>query len=637
MDSMCNLLLAIILTATLGHSSAGGQQIEKSSQSDRRDAQQPANSPERKLSGGSIKGRVIGEGGRAVASASITAFPVNIASNPQAMMTSFFRPVTSDADGYFQLTGLQPGAYTISASALGYVLSDIGAQTYHRPGDTVRLTLVKGGVITGKVTNTSGDPMVGVAVRAIKIREFDNKPVRARNDVITQEISDSMGFLLATLGPFTTDDRGIYRIYGLEAGYYQVAAGGRSAQSFNFAGPGAYDGDAATYFPSSTIDTAAEVIVRAGDEATSIDIRYRDNRGHSLSGTISGSKESAVEGIQVFLTRASSGIAEASTYVLPTVKGKGFAFVALLDGEYFVTALAGSGGMVEGNEGMSVSVSSPRRVTINGSDVTGVELALEPLASIAGRTIIEPATAAQKAECKTVRSARLEEIVISARGESSKKPEDQAVAMLTAFTDTTPNEKGEFTSGFLRPGVRHMEVQLPGENYYVKSMTLPPTISTGKPIDAAKSGVKLKPGDKVKGLVVTIQEGAALLGGKVVTGKESHAPSERMRVHLIPAEPEAGDEVLRYYESEAGADGGFVFTNLAPGKYWLVAREVSDQEQADDHRPLAWDSGGRTSLRFEGEASKRTVDLARCQRAMDFVVSYIPLAKPSKPVTKPAN
>ena len=627
---------AIILATLLVSITASAQpaQQEKPSASDRRDEQQPAAAQARTPSRGSIRGRVIGEGGRPVTGASITALPVNIASNVQAMVTSFFRPVSSDADGQFQLTGLSPGAYTIAASALGYVLSDSGPLPFHRPGDSITLTLVRGGVITGKVTNTSGDPVVGAVVRAIKVREADNKPMRTRGDLISQ-ISDSMNSLLATLGPFKTDDRGIYRIYGLEQGYYQVAAGGRSGQGYNPAGAGGYEGDASTYFPSSTIDTAADVIVRAGDEATNIDIRYRDNRGHSLSGSVSGSKGSGQEGVQVFLTRASSGISEATTYILPTATEKGFAFDALLDGEYFVTALAGSGALMEGAEGLSVSVSSSRRVTISGSDVTGVELALEPLASIAGRALIEAASAAQKAECKASRGVRIEEVVISARGESGKKPEDQAVAMLSAFKDTTPNEKGEFTTGLLRPGVHRLGVQLPGENHYVKSMTLPPSTSNGKPIDAAKTGVRVKSGDKVKGLVVTIGEGAALLKGKIVTGKESNTPSERMRVYLVPAEPEAGDEVLRYFESDMAADGGFALTSLPPGKYWLVAREISDQEKAEgDHKPLAWDAGGRTSLRFEGEASNKTVELTRCQRVSDFVLIYTPLSKPSRPVTK---
>jgi protocatechuate 3,4-dioxygenase beta subunit len=631
---MYNLLFAIILTATLGAPSTEGRQIEKSSARDSRDTQQPANTPDRKVSAGSIKGRVIGTGGRAVANASISAFPVNLTSNPQAMMSSLFRPMTTDEEGYFQLTGLQPGAYHVYASAIGCVLSDTSSQTLYRPGDTVSLTLVKGGVITGKVTNTSGEPVVGAVVRAIKIRGIDNKPGRTRSDLMSQ-FSDSMSVMTATFGPFKTDDRGIYRIYGLEAGYYQVAAGGRGASGFDLRGgqSSAYDGDAATYFPSSTIDTAAEVIVRAGDESTNIDIRYRDNRGHSLSGIVSGSKGSAQEGIQVFLTRASNGIAESTTYVFPTSKEKGFAFEALLDGAYFVTAMAGSGAMLDGAEGMSVSVSSSRRVTISGSDVTGVELVIEPLASIAGRALIETAGAALKAECKAGRRARIEEVVVSAKGESGKKPADQGVAMLFAFNVTTPNEKGEFTSALLRPGVQRLEVQLPGENHYVKSMTLPPSTSNGKPIDAAKNGMKLKSGDKVKGLVVTISEGAAGLIGKVVTGKDKVPPSVKMRVHLVPAEPEAGDEVLRYYESDVDAEGGLLLTSLAPGKYWVVAREVSEQEDPD-HKPLAWDEGSRTALRFEGEGTKKTIELSACQRVTDFVLSYTPLSKPSKSGTK---
>lgn len=626
---MLNLLLATILSALLGASSVGHAQSDKSSANDRRDVPQPATEPERKPSGGTIKGRVIGEGGRPVADASITALPVNIASNPQAMMTSMFRPVTSDADGQFQLTGLSPGAYTIAASALGYVLSDAGLQPFYRPGDNVALTLVKGGVITGKVTNSSGDPVVGAVVRAIKVRETDNKPLRTRGSLMSEV--GSVNIVLAMLGPFKTDDRGIYRIYGLEAGYYQVAAGGRSEQSFDLSGSNAYDRDAATYYPSSTIDTAAEVIVRAGEEAGNIDIRYRENRGHALSGTVSGSK--GQEAVQVFLARASSGIAEAITIVPLTSKERGFAFDTVLDGEYSVTAFAGSGPMLGGTEGMSMSVSRLKRVTIRGSDVTGVELVLEPLASIAGSALIEPTTAAQKAECKTSRGVRIEELVISARNESSKKSEDQGVTLLSAFRNTTPNEKGEFTTPFLRPGVQRLEVQLPGENHYVKSIILPSSTSNGNPVDAAKGGVKLKSGDKVKGLVVTISEGAAGLRGTVVTGKDKSPPSVKMRVHMVPAEPEARDEVLRYFESETGNDGGFAFTNLAPGKYWLVAREVSDQEDPD-HKPSGWDAGSRMALRFEGEASKQIVEFSRCQRVTDFVVSYIPLARPSKRGTK---
>src|SRR4029079_10482595 len=105
--------------------------------------------------------------------------------------------------------------------------------------------------------------------------------------------------------------------------------------------------------------------------------------------------------------------------------------------------------------------------------------------------------------------------------------EDQSLAMLFAYNVTTPNEKGEFTSNYLRPGVHHLEVQLPGENHYLKTITLPSSTPGEKPIDAAKTGLKVKAGDKVKGVVVTISEGASGLTGKVVTGKDKQPPSTK--------------------------------------------------------------------------------------------------------------
>ena len=575
----------------------------------------------------------MGEGNQPVAGAAILAFPVNIASNPQSMVSAF-SPVSSDADGKFEVAGLRPGAYTIVANSPGYVLSESDSQPFYRPGETVTLTLVKGGVITGRVTNSSGDPVVGASVRAIKLREIDNKPMRVG---ALSEISIATS---AVLGLFKTDDRGIYRIYGLTPGLYQVAAGGRGGRGFSINGS-PYDNDAPTYYPSGTPDTGAEVTVRAGDEVSGIDIRYRDHRGHSISGSISGATGLSQESFSVLLTRAGSGIVEATSYVLRSASAKGFVFDEVLDGEYFVAAMGGNGGdMAEGAQGLNVLISKPRRVTVTGGDVTGIELALEPLASIAGRAVIEPfQDAAPKTGCKNDRSARVEEIVISAPGENKPRPEDQALPFLNSFKNTTPTEKGEFNLGLLRAGVHRLDLQLPSEGLYIKSVTLPPAISNAKPIDAAKNGFAVRSDDKVKGLVVTLSEGAAGLRGKVVTGEENKPPARKMNVHLVPAEPEAVDEVLRYFEVEIATDGGgFSLTNIAPGKYWLIARELSEQEQSKaDRKPIAWNSAGRMGLRFEGDASKKVIDLSYCQRVVDFAFKYTPLIEPSKaPAKKPA-
>jgi protocatechuate 3,4-dioxygenase beta subunit len=71
--------------------------------------------------------------------------------------------------------------------------------------------LVKGGVIAGTVTSIEGQPVVNVAVRAFRIRDQEGNKV------------SSPGFAQSRL----TDDRGYYRLYGLQPGTYVVSAGGQ--------------------------------------------------------------------------------------------------------------------------------------------------------------------------------------------------------------------------------------------------------------------------------------------------------------------------------------------------------------------------------------------------------------------------
>ena len=70
------------------------------------------------------------------------------------------RPVPAAADGTFVFAGLEPGVYTLNATAPSYVPVTLDPQgspaEYHHVGDSVNVTLVKGGVINGTVTDASG-------------------------------------------------------------------------------------------------------------------------------------------------------------------------------------------------------------------------------------------------------------------------------------------------------------------------------------------------------------------------------------------------------------------------------------------------------------------------------------------------
>jgi hypothetical protein len=196
-------------------------------------------------------------------------------------------------------------------------------------------------------------------------------------------------------------------------------------------------------------------------------------------------------------------------------------------------------------------------------------------------------------------------------------------------------EKGEFTVYNLEANRYFLEPRLPNDNWYVKAITAPAATSSpagargaaarsSSPADVARSGIALKAGEKIAGLTVAVAGGAAALSGKVGPVREGSRLPARLRVHLVPAEAGAASDVLRYAEAFARSDGSFSLSNIAPGKYWLVARAVPDDEPGDGPpAPAAWDAVERAKLRKEGEAMKVEIELKPCQHFTDQVVKYV--------------
>jgi hypothetical protein len=110
------------------------------------------------------------------------------------------------------------------------------------------------------------------------------------------------------------------------------------------------------------------------------------------------------------------------------------------------------------------------------------------------------------------------------------------------------------------------------------------------------------------------------LSGKVVAAQGQL--TVRMRAHLIPAEKEAVDEVLRYAQANAASEGAFVFKHIAPGRYYLLAKPITGEESGAAARLQAWDNLQRAALRKEAEAAGNVVELQPCQRINDQTLSF---------------
>src|SRR5258705_4183668 len=175
---------------------------------------------------GTITGRVVNSAGEPLSGAVVYAALLGTSSRSQR--------ATVDSNGEFKIDGLEAGLYRVSAGAPGYVpapqASSTDSQSYYHIGDSVTLRLIKGGVITGTVTGPKG-PLVAVGVYAIRVRDEADKP-----------LTPSMGFRERS-----TDDRGVYRFYGLLPGGFLIWA---AKPRIGLIAPTAYDNDTPTYFPS---------------------------------------------------------------------------------------------------------------------------------------------------------------------------------------------------------------------------------------------------------------------------------------------------------------------------------------------------------------------------------------------------
>jgi len=552
---------------------------------------------------GVITGRVVNDAGRPVAAAPILIIRAGV------KITSGAQTSVADDEGNFKATGLDTGSYMISTSVPGYVVARADSdRDYHRAGENVTINLVKGGVITGRVTDSYGEPMVGVPAHAFKVRELEGGQTY-------------LGGLRETNGRLT-DDRGVYRIYGLEPGVYVV--GVSTDQSW-------LNGGAMTWHPSSPRATAAEIAVRGGEEVTGIDIRHREERGHTISGAVvaAAASESRGEGIAVMMTSGADRQLVAMTWAYGR---KSFAMVGAPDGDYEIVAYRMS------NTTIDFASSAPRRVVVKGADVSGIELRIAPPASISGRVKIESSTSgamggAGKSPCEDAARAKdravIEEVLLSADADDGSGPSIQSIApylrYLVGVMLGAPDEKGEFTVSGLAAGRFRIKADLPDEGWYVRAITRPAPGETKKPVDASRNGIAVKAGEKLSGVEVVIAEGAASLNGHVVPTKEDSKLASRLRVHLIPAEVSAADDVLRYAETTVGVDGEFGFKHIAPGKYLLYARQASEKEvNSNGSRPPEWDEIERAKLRREATAAKNEVELKACERAKDHVLRWRP-------------
>ncbi|HKQ72376.1 MAG TPA: carboxypeptidase-like regulatory domain-containing protein [Blastocatellia bacterium] len=574
---------------------------------------------------GAITGRVIGADGQPITYAEVFADRIGERFGSGQL-------AATDGEGNFKLTGLSPASYILFARAPGYVEAESPLEkNVHHIGESVTISLVKGGVITGQVTDETGEPIAGVTVKPHCLRDLEGKPSGPGRE-----------WFNITVG--VTDDRGIYRVYGLRPGVYIVGIGVGPEYGFEFT---QIRRDAPTYYPSATRDTAIEINLRSGEEISGIDIRHRGERGQIVSGSISAASgqiesSSPQNSVSVRLKSVESERFESETSAFGA---RVFAFFGVPDGDYDLIA-------TRTNDNAETSDSARRRISVKGSDVGGVELKLSPRGSIAGRVVIQSSTQEKRCAIKddphgNQTSSRIQgpgpvvqEIILRADLDDPNPRAEISRFLSLGRYERPPNKNGEFAMKSLEAGRYRITANLPDGGWRVRAITQPGQSGAGtaKPaagaarsaVDAARNGIAIKPGEKLSGVEVIVAEDAATLNGRVVPSKDGMKLPSSLRVHLVPAEAPSADEVIRYAETAVRGDGSFEFKHIAPGKYLLHARRIAENIVNDDQiRPAAWDDVERAklrreALRREALSLKNEIELQPCGRVKDYIVRFNP-------------
>jgi len=232
----------------------------------------------------------------------------------------------TDSVGNYRITNVPPGTYEIVPSVTQYALTGpdmiksliVGeGETY----DAIDFTVLRGGVITGRVTDSEGKPIVDEEI------------------VISGPEGTAYQETVARLGLFrtTTDDRGIYRVFGLPPGKYTVAAGTNEEQFFlRVYSRFTYK---RTFHPSTTEAAKATLIeVTEGGEATNIDIALRRRLvGYTVTGrVVDAASGNPQPNIRYSLTKYRENGWTSHGGMLTDAQG-GFVFDGLPPGKYAVS------------------------------------------------------------------------------------------------------------------------------------------------------------------------------------------------------------------------------------------------------------------------------------------------------------
>ena len=504
-------------------------------------AQTPSKAPT-----ASISGRVTIDG-KAVAGITVAA---TTSSSPLDNRT--VAKATTDDDGNYQLTGLAAGQFTIMPLAKAFVVQTSGA--YKQPGQSITVAegetitkidfaLVRGGVITGRITDTEGRPVIGERV-----------------NVVAKNTPDTGRPVTMFDGPRNrTDDRGIYRVYGLSPGNYTVSIG-QAAGTGNVAIMGMGGSQyTKTFYPGVSEEARATILeINEGTEISNIDIvAGKSGRGFSVSGRVvdadSGQPVANVFVVHSSLNEGTQQLGGINFSGSQTDANGKFRLENVQPGHYAAYMFATGEG--------TTSYSDQTPFDVTDGDVSGVEIKVHHGATISGVAVIEnnfdPAVA-----------SLLQTVSIVAFSNTK--------GGAPSYSRSQINNDGRFSFSGLAPG--KVQITMVGFPAPPKGLTLMRTEVDGI---EQREGIEVNAGARITGVRLVFAYGAGSVRGEV-RAEDGTLPAG-VTLQVIIRSATGG---TRQFSGIVDARGHFVVENIPPGTYEMSVVTIGPDRTASTYVPV---------------------------------------------------
>jgi len=520
---------------------------------------------------------------------------------------------TTDNQGRFAFAALPASRYSLSVSKASHVSATYGQ---HRPGSgrpgtpiqladgqhfEARLQLPRGGAITGAVVDEHAETTPGIQVRAMRY------------------VMQSGQRTLQTARSGSTDDRGIFRIFGLQPGEYVVCATPRGTvgtdmdrmqtemeairrRAETMAQRDATEAramvDRATFlqaqlnveeqatgyspvcFPGTPTPANASVVtLGVSEERGGVDFQLQLVPLARIEGSVMNPMGGSLQNVQVSLMPAGDVSSFDTRRARPDAEGR-FRMSGVPPGQYTLVARATVGPppgaartAAQAAQSRTLEMSVAQRpaaeqvrlwsmmdVSIDGRNLTNVLLSLQPGMTVSGQIVFDGTTQQPPTDLT--------------RGRVTLMPFNPTPSMRAVATNASGrvDSAGRFTIPNVIPGRYRLSGSSGANGWFVES-----AVVAGQ--DTVDFPVEIRANQNVTGASITFTDRQTEFTGAVVNERNEPVTDYTIVVYAADSRYWTGLS-RRIQTSRPGTDGRFTFRNLPPGDYRLAT--VFDPE------PGAW-------------------------------------------------